>query len=385
MRAVPTSHVPLSNVDQTRLLVSLAPKSSRRGEHRASPEPGRSNRRAARARRRGRLLPVAATLAVLAGGLILALSSGGGSSRGTVASSHKAARAHHPVETLRAELAPRPLPSSVSGESLATRAGRVLVIGGLSSSDVSTSDVLQLSPRTGITTSVGALSEVRHDTAAALLGSQVLVFGGGSASELNSVESLTSGAAGTVIGHLPTTRSDLSALTLDGRVYVLGGYDGNAPTPIVLRTANGRGFSDFATLPVAFRYAAVVALGSSIYMFGGELADGLDSDAIQRLDTGTGRARIIGRLPRALSHASAVALGGRAYILGGRTREVATDRVLSFDPQTGKVRSAGRLPLAVTNAAATVVGDRGYLIGGLGAHGETLASVIEVRLVSRGQ
>jgi hypothetical protein len=270
----------------------------------------------------------------------------------------------------------------VSGEAVVAQPHGVLVVGGLDGSDVSTAGVLEVDSATGGVAPVGSLSQPRHDTAAAVLGGRVLVFGGGSVTELDSVESLRRGSSGRVLGRLPTTRSDLSALTLGDRAYVLGGYDGQAPTGVVLQTADGRRLSAFATLPVPFRYAAVAGSGQTIYTFGGELADGLDSNAIQALDTRTARARVVGRLPRPLSHASAVALGGRIFILGGRTREAPTDRILSFDPSTAKIASAGRLPLRVTNAAATAVAGVGYLIGGLDARGASLATVIDLRLVS---
>jgi N-acetylneuraminic acid mutarotase len=271
------------------------------------------------------------------------------------------------------------LPSALSGEAVLGLPRRILVIGGLDSSDVSTSEVLELPTATGKFRRRGSLAEPRHDTAAAALDGRFLVFGGGSLSELDSVESL-SGGSSAVIGHLPTTRSDLSAVTVAGRIYVLGGYDGQRPLGPVLQTIDGRRFTAVGELPVPFRYAAVAASGRTIYTFGGELANGLDSDAIQAIDTSSGRARVIGHLHRPLSHASAVVLGGRIYVLGGSSRENPTDEILSFDPSTGKLHSAGHLPFPVTNAAATAVGDIGYLIGGLDAEGSSLASVVEVRL-----
>ncbi len=328
-----------------------------------------------------------ALILVVVLGLVFLLRSGGGHSRLAATSKTRTNRAKTPVHQrleLLARRAPLALPSAVSGEAVVAQPDGVLLIGGLDSSDVSTSGVLELSSTTGRASPAGSLSQPRHDTAAAVLGEQVVVFAGGSASELDSVEAIRRGAAGSVLGHLPSTRSDLSALTVAGNAYLLGGYDGQAPTGVVLKTADGRRFSAVATLPVAFRYAAVAAVGTTIYAFGGELADETDSDAIQELDTRTGRARLIGHLPRPLSHASAVVLGGQVYILGGRTGGVPTDRILSFDPATAAVGVAGHLPMPVTNAAATTVKGVGYLIGGLAAGGSSLASVIELRLIGRG-
>jgi N-acetylneuraminic acid mutarotase len=324
------------------------------------------------------LLPLVAILLALIAGLFVVFRLSDNSSP-TARNQAPPRRKHRQLRPI-ARLASHGLPAALSGEAVLGLPGRILVIGGLDSSDVSTSDVLELRTATGRFTPLGSLSEPRHDTAAAALGGKFLVFGGGSLTELDSVESL-SGGSSRVIGRLPTTRSDLSAVTVAGRVYVLGGYDGRLPLGPVLQTTDGRHFNADGELPVPFRYAAVAAIGRTIYTFGGELAGGVDSDAIQAIDTRSGRARVIGHLNRPLSHASAVVLGERIYVLGGRSGENPTDEILSFEPSTERLRSAGHLPFPITNAAATDVGDSGYLIGGLDAEGGSLASVIEVHLV----
>ena len=296
---------------------------------------------------------------------------------------------------LLVSLDPHHLPSPVSGEAAVATGDGVLSLGGLDSTDVSTDRVVRLDPSGGAAHTAGRLGAPLHDAAAATLGPRVLLFGGGAASELDTVQALSgtrnagaapagTGASGAIgsaaIGHLPGTRSDLSAVSVGAAVYLLGGYDGSAPNASVLRTSDGSSFTTFARLPVPFRYAAVAALGTKVYAFGGETASGGDSDAIQLLDTATGQARLLGHLPRAISHASAVALGGRVYVLGGRAAGTPLRQVLAFDPATGVVRSAGELPLAVTNGAAATAGGRGWLLGGLGSEGRTLDTIVELRL-----
>jgi outer membrane protein assembly factor BamB len=281
---------------------------------------------------------------------------------------------------LVAKLAPRPLPAPVSGEVVVPRAGKLLVIGGLDGAGASAGGIFSLDPRTGTLQSVGALAQPLHDAAGSPLGNSVLVFGGGTSTGTDAVESFTAGHDAQLIGHLPTARSDLVAVSLGGRAYVLGGYDGNTPSPAVLQTSDGRHFSSVTQLPVPVRYPAAAVSGQTIYVFGGETASGQPTDAIQQVDAATGAARVIGRLPNPLDHASAVGLGGRIYVLGGSVNGAASARVLAFDPSTGNASVSGRLPMPVSNAAAATVGDSGYLVGGVGAHGAPLASVISVSL-----
>jgi hypothetical protein len=259
----------------------------------------------------------------------------------------------------------------------------LLVIGGLDESDVSTGAVTKLDPATGSDRSDGELSEPLHDIAATEVPSGVLVFGGGSATTTDEVQRLVPGGAGEAVGRLPVPRSDLSAVTVGGSAYVLGGYDGEQTVGEILRTRDGSSLETVAKLPVAVRYPAVLALGATIYALGGEESSGADTSAIQAFDTRTGHASVIGHLPGPLAHASAVVLGGRAYVLGGRLNGSTTDQILRIDPAKGTAAPAGQLPEPVQNAAAAVIGGVGYLVGGLTPEEAPLSSVVALRLVPK--
>ena len=344
----------------------------------------RPESRARRARRRGRLR----LLAALVGAAVLILvvfalarsgshGSGGGADSGPAAAHIK----------LVARMAPYRLPAPISAESVVGLPGGPLILGGLDTGESSVGGVFQLDPASGKLREAGSLSGPLHDAAAAVLGNRVLVFGGGTEASSDEVQALplsggTVGANASAegAGRLPTVRSDLSAVTLGGRAYLLGGYDGTAPLDSVLATADGSSFEEVATLPQPARYIAVAALGGKIYAFGGELANGEASDAIRVIDPGGGTARVVGHLPQAVSHASAIALGGRVYVLGGEAGGTASDRIWRFDPASGKATGAGRLPAAVAGGAAAVVGSTGYLIGGKGGDGAALDSVVRIEL-----
>jgi hypothetical protein len=324
-----------------------------------------------------RVVVVAAGLVAIA---ILGGCGGSGGSGGTASSAPKEeAPAARPLR-LRVEKSPHRLPAPVSGEAVAVQGKSLLVIGGLDRSDVSIDSIVRLDGESGAAESAGTLSQPLHDAAATALPGGVLVFGGGSTTTIAEVERVVPGGAGEVVGEMPVARSDLSAVTIGGRAYVLGGYDGQEAVGAILRTSDGAKLETVAQLPVPVRYAAVATRGRRIYAFGGEESSGADSAAIQMLDTATGRASVIGRLPGPLAHASAIELGGRIYVLGGRLEGSTTDRILLFDPARGTAAPAGRLPFAVQNAAAGVSGGVGYLIGGLSPREEPLSSVVTLRL-----
>ncbi len=306
--------------------------------------------------------------------------SGGGSTGGGATT----AAASQPSFQLTARTL-APLAAPISGESAAAVPGGTMIIGGLDSTEASVSGVFLLDSG-GKLAPAGALSGPLHDAAATTLGGKVLVFGGGTETSVDTVQSLpASPPAGgettaTVVGHLPAVRSDLSAVTIGSRAYVLGGYDGTTPDPSVLSTGDGTGFTHVADLKVPARYIAAVPIGKRIFAFGGETASGAATDAIQEIDPARGRARVVGHLPQPVSHAAAVVLGGSAYVLGGEASGTATDRAWRFDPASGKVVAAHALPRPVAGAAAATVGDAAYLVGGTGAGGEALSTVVELGL-----
>ena len=292
--------------------------------------------------------------------------------------------------TLRTTLLARtatPLPAPISGESVVAMPGGPLILGGLDSTSASVSGVFQMDAGTGKLHEAGALSGPLHDAAAAALGGQVLVFGGGTEASTDAVQALPAPggavAAGTTahaVGRLPSVRSDLSAVTIGGHAYVLGGYDGSKPIDSVLQTSDGKSFTQVATLPDPARYMAVAALGGRIYAFGGETASGGASDAIRAVDPRAKTARVIGHLPQAISHAGAVVLGGHVYVLGGEAGGRASNAIWRFEPGSATVKPAGRLPVAVAGGGAATVGSTGYLIGGTGAGEAPLRTVIALAL-----
>jgi outer membrane protein assembly factor BamB len=338
-------------------------------------------RQPSHAHRRRRLLLLLAVVAIVV--LIAVRSLGGGSS----GSSHDGGGT---ASVLSAHVAAEPLPSPIAGAAAVRVPAGTLVLGGLDSSESSVAGVFLLASG-GELRPAGALSGPLHDAAATVVGGRVLVFGGGTETSTDTVQELPASigegegaeAAATVVGHLPKARSDLSAVSVGARAYVLGGYDGTELDPSVLATTDGSAFDWVAELPVPARYLATAALGGRIFAFGGETGEGEATRAIQEVDTAGGGARVIGHLPHAISHAAAVVLGGVVYVIGGESGAgEPTDAVWRFDPASGRVTKAPGLPLAVAGAGAAAAGDgRGAdLIGGTGAGGKTLASVIVLRL-----
>jgi hypothetical protein len=309
-------------------------------------------------------------LGLLLLGINVVSGSGGGSTARTAQE-----RPTAPARLVATESRAR-LPMPLHGLAVARSLTGLVAIGGADSSDVSHDTVYELNPVKQSIRTAGSLAVPLHDAAAAGLNRETLVFGGGNTSTLNSVQALIPGRTASTVGTLPIPMSDLSAVHVGAAAYVLGGFDGTSPSAAVFQTTDGRTFTRVARLPTAVRYAAVAALQDKIYVFGGELASGRDTNEIQEYDIATEKAVVAGHLPEPVSHASAITLDRGLYVLGGRVRGSGTDRILRFDPARSAVLAAGRLPQPVYDGAAGAVGDRAYLLGGIGRSGSSISDVI---------
>jgi N-acetylneuraminic acid mutarotase len=246
---------------------------------------------------------------------------------------------------------------------------QVVLLGGLTTGDVTTGRVVALRTSTWSSHVAGQLDEPVHDASGAWLSGAAVVFGGGAATEVASTQAWTAGRS-RIVGALPGPRSDSAAVTIGSTAYVIGGFDGSRMAMAVLATTTGRTFRTVARLKEGIRYPAVAAFGGGIYVFGGELATtegtstGAQSRLVQRIDPGTGRTRIIGKLPWGIGHAMAFTLGGRLYLAGGRRGTRATARIWQVGPTTAHLTAVGRLPQPISDSAVVAVGHSVVLMGG---------------------
>ena len=255
----------------------------------------------------------------------------------------------------------------------------ILVAGGLAPGDHTTDQVLSIDPRTGRIGREARLPQPVHDAAGFMVRGGPLLLGGGNGSELSGVQRRDRSGQWRTVGHLPGSRSDLSAVTVGSGGLAIGGYDGRAASRSVLRTDTGQRFTEVAPLVHGIRYAAVARSGGAVWVIGGEAA-GAELPWIQRIDLRSHHTSVVGRWPVRLGHAAAVPVGGRILVLGGRTSpHRITDTMWWFDPSNHTITDAGRMPYPVADAALAVTRDAAYLIGGEGP--DFRRDVLEIRPV----
>jgi hypothetical protein len=246
---------------------------------------------------------------------------------------------------------------------------KIDVLGGLGVGDVSTPAVVTINLAAGRATPSGLLARAVHDAAGVALGPTAYVFAGGAATAVSAVQAFSGGST-SIVGSLPSGRSDLAATVVGGTAYIVGGFDGTQLVPEILATRDGTHFRTVGHLVQPVRYPAIATAGGAVIVVGGALATtegtlaGAQTSDIQRFDPATGVTTVIGHLPVILSHAMAVVLGGQLFALGGRSGSALSAHIWRIDPKTGRVTAAGTFANPRSDAGVAVVGDQAYLIGG---------------------
>jgi YVTN family beta-propeller protein len=268
------------------------------------------------------------------------------------------------------------LPAGIQDAAAAPWRGGVLLAGGLTSADTSSSAIELVGPTTA--TAVGNLPQALHDTAAVELGGRVYLFGGGDGiSQHDEIQRIAPGRPATV-AHLPAPSSDQAGVALGGTAYVVGGYTGTQWLDTIVAWRPGSAARIVGRLPTPLRYAAVAAADGKVVIAGGSTPAGTASSAVLAFDPANGRTRRVGTLPVGTTHAAAATLDGRVYVIGGRGSTVGTptDRIVAVDPRSGSVSAAGRLPAPLSDLSATRVGRAILVAGGRGSGTATSVTLL---------
>jgi len=326
-------------------------------------------------------------IAYLAAIVSLAACTGGGAPGSSAHGSSSPDDSSRAQEVLQPTWTPYQLPAAISGTAVAVSHGRLLLVGGGRGAGARANSVFRLNPVTGLERPVAKLAAPVTDAAAAMVRGTLIVFGGRGARPGARVQSVRSGRTARVAARLPEARSGLTAVTMGGTTYLIGGADGSQRPKAVLATVDGRHFSVAVRLPVPASFAGAVAYRGKLWIFGGTAARG-PTRVIQLADPRTGRARVVGRLPQPVTGASAFVLGGRLFLAGGLTaaagRTEASSIVLEVDPSTAVATPAAMLPMPVAHAAGAVVDQTAYLVGGTDG-ARAVPAVVSLRLVPPGK
>ncbi|GAB6066852.1 kelch repeat-containing protein [Methylothermus subterraneus] len=215
-----------------------------------------------------------------------------------------------------------------------------------------------------------------HHAAAASVGGRLFVLGG-FAPSLTSIwnpvdtvfEYLPAENRWLARRPMPTPRGALAAAVLDGKIFAIGGYDGQRSVAVVeVYDPDVDTWQPVASLSVPRDHLAAAAVGGRVYAIGGrvDLNYRRNLGVVEAYDPGSGRWRQIKPLPTPRSGIAAAVLEGMVVVVGGESGEGTFREAEAYWPKADTWVILPPLPTARHGLAAATVGGRLYaLLGGL--------------------
>lgn len=185
---------------------------------------------------------------------------------------------------------------------------------------------------------------------------------------------------------MPTARGALAAAVLDGKIYALGGYDGQRSLPVVeVYDPATDTWQATASLSTPRDHLAAVAVDGRVYAIGGRV----DLDYQRNLavteayDPASGRWREVSPLPTPRSGIAAAVLEGMILVLGGESGAGTFGENEAYWPKTNTWVRLPPLPTPRHGLAAAVVAGRLYALCGGTRPGGSYSQLNEVFTPSR--
>jgi len=217
------------------------------------------------------------------------------------------------------------------------------------------------------------MTTARAHAGAALLGEDIYVVGGGSASGPRSLTEVydTIGDIWRADVALPVGLEQFGMAASGERIYVAGGYaaGGTREAPTLEESAAtwvfdraGGGWRGVAPMPAPRVGLSLVAAGGKLYALGGR---GADAGRVFIYDPAEDRWTVAkANMPAPRGGAAIVALGSEIYVIGGLENRAPTARVDILDTETGAWRIGPSLPLPREGHVAAVLDGKIHVTGG---------------------
>jgi hypothetical protein len=169
---------------------------------------------------------------------------------------------------------------------------------------------------------------------------------------------------------LPDPEEEYTAVTANGRLYLIGGNRGGRPQwpRVVLEydLASNR-WTSKKPVPFSADHMAAAESGGKIYVFGGQGEGGANKplNTAWEYDPAADSWKALAPIPSSRTAAVAVTSGGRIYLIGGNTDAgLNVGNNDAYDPAANRWESRRPMPTARNHPAGGAVGGKIYVIGG---------------------
>jgi len=157
-------------------------------------------------------------------------------------------------------------------------------------------------------------------------------------------------------------RQEVAATVHEGLIYVVGGFEGTAPSTIEAYDPEIDHWWIVTELPGALHHTAAVSMSDGIYIVGGYTDEAFTpTDSVRRFDPDTLQFESLAPMPTPTGAHTAASIDGKIYVAGGRP---VLRRLLIYDPDTNTWSEGPPMPSAREHLASAVFDGKLWVVGG---------------------
>src|SRR5215467_7038243 len=160
-------------------------------------------------------------------------------------------------------------------------------------------------------------------------------------------------AGWTRLAPMPTARQEVSVSVLDGKVFVIAGYDANGQSTATVEVYDPRtdAWQKAASLPIATNHNAAATVNGRLYAFGGTSQRAFVYDAGRDAWTEVASMRHVhGGTP------AVAVIGGKIYVAGGTGADMVGNELEVYDPRADKWLALAPMGVPRNHTAGGVIG-----------------------------
>jgi non-specific serine/threonine protein kinase len=165
----------------------------------------------------------------------------------------------------------------------------------------------------------------------------------------------------------PNQRTEVAAAALGDKIYVAGGFvpPGRTVAVVEVYDTASDSWARGPDLPVAVNHAMAVSLDGAVYVMGGYTGrTGLSEPTPRAFALRSGRWEEVPPMPEPRAAAGAAAIGGKVYVAGGVGPGGLAEQMLVFDPAAASWARAPGPPTAREHLGVATDGQRLFVTGG---------------------
>ena len=218
------------------------------------------------------------------------------------------------------------------------------------------------------------------DSARRRMGFEKLYIVGGSApgsvllATLHRYDSMAN--AWEAVASMSTARQSLAAAAIDGKLYVMGGYDGQNRLSSVERfDPVTNAWEAVAPMSTARFCPAAAAIDGKLYVMGGSDGQHRFSSVVERFDPAKNAWEAVAPMSTARSNPAAAAINGKLYVMGGYDGQHLFSSVERYDPAENAWEAVAPMSTARGGPAAAAIDGKLYVMGG--SDGQNQLSSVE--------